>query len=114
VVEQLEQHVSFAESLVKYAEELKLKGAAVDIVQQTSSVHDRTSELLKLEAIQQAVSNLGSIDVTFIATAWTMQSGTNIIGKVHKQLDDGKSLLFFKLKSNCKTHGNYILSYFIL
>jgi hypothetical protein len=60
-------------------------------------VHDRTSELLKLEAIQQAVSNLGSMDVTFIATAWTMQSSTNIIGKVHKQPDDGKSLLFSNL-----------------
>jgi hypothetical protein len=104
VIEQLEQHVSFAESLVKYAEELKVKGTGVDVVQQTSSVRGRTGELLKLEAIQQAVNNLGSIDIAFIVTDWTMQSRTNIIGKVHKQLDDGRSPLFFKLSIYFKTH----------
>jgi hypothetical protein len=68
VIEQLEQHV-VAESLVKRIEELKLQGTGADVVQQTSSLHDGTGELLKMEAIKQAVNNLGSIGVTCIATA---------------------------------------------
>jgi hypothetical protein len=85
----VEQHVSFAESLVKYTDELQKKGSASDIAQQSYTLHERTCELLKLDVIQQVVDGLGSVDVTFAAANWQLLSSANTIGKIHQQRFDG-------------------------
>jgi len=82
VINEVEQHVSFIESLMEYAGELASKGTAGAVTQQTSSIHDTSTELLKLDRIQEAVSDLGSMQVTFTAsTTWPTQSSANIIGQ---------------------------------
>jgi hypothetical protein len=90
VTDDVEQHVSFAESLVKYTEELQKKGAASDIAQQFNSLRNRTSELLKLDVIHQTVNGLGSLDVTFATPTWQTLSKDNIVGKIHHQRSDGE------------------------
>jgi predicted RNase H-like nuclease (RuvC/YqgF family) len=85
VVKELEQHVSFTESLVNYIQELKNKSTASDIARQTNSLRVRANELQKLDAIQQAVDDLGSADVTFTASTWSTNSSGDILGKIHMQ-----------------------------
>lgn len=84
VVEEIKQQISFLESLVEYTEELKQKGGASDIAQQSSSLHERTEELLAAQdSTQQAIDNLGFVDVTFTATNLLSQSYDPVIGYIN-------------------------------
>ena len=89
VVEGIEQHISFAESLRAYTEQLRDKGRSGDVTQQRSSLHNRADELMKLDVIQQAVNKLGSVDVTFTAATWST-SREHIVGKIIRSRSDGK------------------------
>jgi hypothetical protein len=77
-----EQHAAFIESLMKYTEELRSKGTASDVTQQTSSLHKRAEELMRLDAIQQAMDDIRSLDVSFTATT-QQPSQENSVGKVN-------------------------------
>jgi len=90
VIDDVEQHLSFSESLVKYAEELAGKGTAGEVIQQTSSVHVRAIDLLKIDRIMSAVSELGSMNVSFTPATWPTPASGNIVGKVDKA--NGKRL----------------------
>ena len=83
MIGEIEQHVTFTESLVKYADELLKKG---DVTQQTSSVHDRAVELLKLDAIQRTTVDLDSVYITFTPTPTPTKSRGGMIGQVHRQV----------------------------
>jgi len=74
VVGEIEQHVSFIESMVTYTEQLRDKGTACDVAQQTNALHIRAGELMKLEIIHHANNNLNSRDVTFTPATWPTQS----------------------------------------
>ena len=70
VIAELEQHVSFVESLVMYTEQVREKGTACDVAQQSSTLHSRAFELSKLYDKQRASFGTGSTDVTFTAAVW--------------------------------------------
>jgi hypothetical protein len=82
MVGETEQHAAFIESLMKYTEELRSKGTVGDVTQQTSSLHNRAEELMRLDAIQQAMDDIRSLDVSFTATT-PQPSGENSVGKVN-------------------------------
>jgi len=84
VINETEQHISFMKNLGRYAEELMKKGTASDVTQQTGSVHDRAVELLTLDAIQRAISDLGLVDVTFTPATLPTQSTGRMIGKIDR------------------------------
>jgi hypothetical protein len=77
-----EQHAAFLESLKKYTKELRSKGTASDVTQQTSSLHNGAEELMRLDAIQQAMDDSRSFDVSFTATTQE-PSEENYVGNVN-------------------------------
>ena len=92
VIEEIKQHVSFVESLMTYTEQLREKGRSGDVTQQRSSLKSRADELLKQDVIHGAVSELGSVDVTFAAATWSTSNG-DIVGKISKKRIDGESVM---------------------
>jgi len=85
VVGVIEQHVSLVECMVTYTEQLRDKGTASEVAQQTDALHMRAGELMKLDVIHQSINNLDSRDVTFTpATCPITQShGSLVVGKIH-------------------------------
>jgi len=88
VIQIVEHRVSFVEDLIEYTEHIREKGTAFDIAQQTNPLHARTTELVALEILQGAVKDLGSIDVTFIATASTASSESSgtLVGQLRNKI----------------------------
>jgi len=83
VVREIEQHLSFVESMVTYTEKLRDKGTASDVAQQTNAMHIRAGELMKLDAVHRAIDNLDSRDVMFTPATWPSQShGSSVVGKI--------------------------------
>ena len=94
VVEEIGQQISFVESLRTYTVKLRDKGRSGDVTQQRSCLRDRAGELMKMDVIQQAISELGTVDVSFTAATWSTSSG-GILGKISKNRSDGKEILIF-------------------
>jgi len=71
--------------MVTYIEQLRDKGTAGDVAQQTNSLHIRAGELMKLDVIHQSINNLDSHDVTFTPAArpTTQSHGSRVVGKIH-------------------------------
>jgi Zinc finger, C3HC4 type (RING finger) len=83
VMGEIEQHVSFAENLVKYAAELRGKGTNDIILQQSTVLHIRADELTKLDELHQAVDDVHSSDIWFEeAKLPTTQRIRSFIGKI--------------------------------
>jgi len=93
MIGEIEQHVSFVESMVTYTEQLRDKGTAGDIAQQTNALHVRAGELMKLDVIHQSITNLHSDDVTFAPATWPAQShGSSVVGNIQKKPSHGELL----------------------
>jgi hypothetical protein len=95
VISEVEQHMSLADGLASYAEELIRKGTSKDILQQTSDLHDKADELSKLNAVLQSVNQLGSFDLDFHAVNLPNESTGLLIGRIHEQRADGNSFAIF-------------------
>jgi hypothetical protein len=85
VIENIEQHAQFADSLAKYTEELRSKGTASAVAQQIRALHDRASELMKLDHIQLEMNGLGSIEVTFDAAKIPVETTGQLLGTIKWQ-----------------------------
>jgi len=85
MVGEIEQHVSFVESIVAYTEQLRDKGTAGDVAQQTNTLHIRAGELMKLDVIHQAINDLDAGDVTFTPATWPSH-GSREVGELHGKL----------------------------
>jgi len=95
VVGEIEQNVSLVESMVTYTEQLRDKGKASDVAQQTNALHIRAGKLMKLDVIHQASNNFDSDDVTFTPATWPTQSrGSKVVGEMEKKLSHGKLLTY--------------------
>jgi hypothetical protein len=94
VIENMEQHAQSADSLAKYAEELRNKGTASAIAQQIRALHDRASELEKLDHVQLETNDLGSIEVTFDATKGPTEATGQLLGTINLQRVKGKYRIF--------------------
>jgi predicted RNase H-like nuclease (RuvC/YqgF family) len=94
VIKNIEQHAQFADSLAKYSEELKTKGTASSIAQQVRALHDRASELMKLDHIQLEINDLGSVEVTFDAAKITTEAPGQLLGTVKWQQVKGNYRIF--------------------
>jgi hypothetical protein len=90
VIEDIEQHMSFLTSLVKYTEEIRDKGTASDIAQQRSALHGRADELIKLDSIHREVYGLGSMKVKFKVAKLPVERSEKLVGQVYWQSDEGK------------------------
>jgi B-box zinc finger/zinc finger of C3HC4-type, RING len=90
VIEDIEQHMSFATSLVKYTEEIREKGTASDIAQQRSALHERADELIKLDNIHREVNDLSLLKAKFEAANMPVTSSEKLVGQLHWQHDNGK------------------------
>jgi B-box zinc finger/Zinc finger, C3HC4 type (RING finger) len=90
VIEEIEQHKSFATILVTYTEEIRDKGTASDVVQQRSALHDRADELIKLDNIHREVNGLGLMNVKFEAAKIPVTSSEKLVGQIHWEIDNGK------------------------
>jgi RING-type zinc-finger/B-box zinc finger len=90
VIEEIEQHISFANSLIKYTEEIRDKGTASDIAQQKNALHNRTDELIKLDNISREVNGLGLMKLKFEAATVPVMSSEKLVGQVHWQCENGK------------------------
>jgi hypothetical protein len=94
VIEEIEQQISFIESLRTYTEQLKDQGRSGDVTQQRSTLQDRADELMKLDAIglQRASDEMGSVVVTFTAATWPTSVG-DMVGKISKKHNAGDNVL---------------------
>jgi len=102
VVGVIEQHASFVECMVTYTEQLRDKGTAGDVAQQTNALHIRAGELIKLDVIHHAISNLDSRDVTFKPATWprTQYHGSGVVGKIHGKLINKISYIYLCMLRN--------------
>ena len=82
LMHEIVQHQTLVDSLKKYTEELSRKGAGADIARDTSVLHDRVEELLKLEVIEQSRDDMDSIDVKFTASTVVSEECINAVGKI--------------------------------
>jgi len=90
VVGEIEQYLSFIESMVTYTEQLRDKGTASNVAQQTNVLHKRAVELMKLDVVHRAIDNLDSGDVMFTPATWPSQShGSSVVGEIHEKLSHG-------------------------
>jgi len=90
VMGEIEQHLSFVGSMVTYIEQLRYKGTASDVAQQTNALHKRAGDLMKLDVVHRAIDNLDSGDVMFTPATWPSQShGSSVVGEIHKKLSHG-------------------------
>jgi hypothetical protein len=94
VIENIEQHAQFADSLAKYTEELRNKGTASAVAQQIRALHDRASELMKLDHIQLEMNDLGSIEVTFDAAEIPTEATRQLLGTIKWQRVNGNYRIF--------------------
>jgi hypothetical protein len=94
VIENIEQHAQFADSLAKYTEELRNKGTASAVAQQIRALHDRASELMKLDHIQSEMNDLGSIKVTFDAAEIPTEATAQLLGTINWQRMNGNYRIF--------------------
>jgi len=79
---ELTQHLTLVDNLKKYTEELSKKGAEADIARETSVLHDRVEELLKLDVVQQSRDEMDSTNVKFTASTSVSKDCDNVIGKI--------------------------------
>jgi len=82
VVGEIEQHVSSVESLVEYTEQIRNQGTASHATQQTSTLHDRATELVTLQVLKESINDLGSINVAFTAAAWPAEFDGSAVGRI--------------------------------
>lgn len=86
ITEDVERHISFVESLVKYTEELRDNGAASDVAQQARTLRDRADELMRTDDVYRDVSDLGSVQVSLEAVKPSTEANGRFIGLIHWQL----------------------------
>jgi len=92
-VGEIEHHASFVGSMITYTEQLRDKGTACDVAQQTSALHLEAGKLTKLDVFHQAINNLDSDDFTFTPATWPTQShGSKVVGEIEKKLSHSKLL----------------------
>jgi predicted nuclease with TOPRIM domain len=94
VITDIEQRVSFIESLVKYMEELRDQGAASDVAQQARILHDRADELITID-VHREVNDLGFVTVSFEAEKLSTEVVECFIGHIKWQHIEGNFLLSF-------------------
>jgi len=63
--DEVKRHLAAMESYKKYVREIKEKGSPCDIARAASGLHDRVTGLMKFEAMQRTMNDLGRADVTF-------------------------------------------------
>jgi len=121
---EIKQHLTLVDNLKKYTEELSKKGAEADIARETSVLHDRVEELLKLDVLQQSRDDMVSTDVKFTASTLLTKDCDNLIGKIdvtvsakckeiNLQSYVAVSMVFcYHLSYSCH-HQQHIISYIV-
>lgn len=70
VIDNIEQRVSSAGSLVKYTEELRDNGVAIDVAHQLRTLNHKADELVKIDDILREADDLDSSQMLFEAVKW--------------------------------------------
>lgn len=89
VAESIEQRALFIGGLVKYTEELRDNGTAINIAQQVGTLHERADELVKMDDINRDVSILGSVAVSLDAITPPTETNNCLLGNIKWQHSKG-------------------------
>jgi len=82
VREEIERQLLSMESYNKYVDEVRQKGTACDIARAASGLRDRAEELLKFDAVERTLDDLGHADVTFMSSDLIVDSASKTLGEV--------------------------------
>jgi len=80
VHEEIERQQLLMESYKKYVDEVRHKGTSCDIARAVSGLHDRADELLKFDAIECILDNLGHVDVRFMSSDSVIDDANKTLG----------------------------------
>jgi hypothetical protein len=94
VIENIEKHAHLVDSFSEYTEILRNNGTASAVAQQTRALHDRASELMKLDHIQLEVNDLGCVKVTFDAAERPTKETGQLLGTIKWQRVTGNYRIF--------------------
>jgi len=82
VREEIERQLLSMESYKKYVDEVRQKGTACDIARAASGLHDRAEELLKFDAIERTLVDLGHTDVRFASSDFVVDDAGKTLGQL--------------------------------
>jgi len=82
VREEIERQLLSMENYKKYVDELRQKGTACDFAREASGLHDRAEELLKFDAIERALDDLGHTDVRFASSDFVVDDVGTTLGQL--------------------------------
>ena len=104
VHEEIERQLLSMESYKKYVDEVRQKGTACDIARAASDLHNRAEELLKFDAIERTLDDLGHVDVMFASSDSFVDDVVKTLGQLNLK-SAGNSNYF-----HCKFTSVVILS----
>ena len=81
--EAVAQQMSMLESLMKYTEEIIVKGSACDVAREVGRLHRRTTELLKHDVLGEVSVDIQSI--TFAPSGSSIDCNGNVVGSITQQ-----------------------------
>jgi hypothetical protein len=79
----LELRMTSLGGLKAYSQELVNKGTDTDIARETTTLHDRATDLLNFEGVQEDTVAMGTVDVSFAASDVHTEDEVNIVGSVN-------------------------------
>jgi len=104
VQEEIDRQLLSMESYKKYVNEVRQKGTACDIARAASDLHNRAEELLKFDAIERTLDDLGHVDVMFASSDSFVDDVVKTLGQLNLK-SAGNSNYF-----HCKFTSVVILS----
>ena len=81
--EAVAQQMSMLESLMKYTEEIIVKGSACDVTREVGRLHRRTTDLLKHDVLGTVSVDIKNI--TFTPSESSIDCNGNVVGSITQQ-----------------------------
>jgi hypothetical protein len=78
----VEQQLSMIENLKSSVKEMSSAGNAIGQAHEITTFHRQSEKLLRFDAVQNALQNLNSVDITFAASETMAKGNRNMVGTV--------------------------------
>ena len=95
VHEEIEIQLITLKNYKKYLDDLRQKGAACDIASCANGLHDRADDLLKFDAIERSLFDLGHSDVTLTSSNYDINHVNKTLGQLRQNTVKGGELIYF-------------------
>jgi B-box zinc finger len=79
----VEQQLSMIENMKLCTKEMASEGNASSMVCEITAMHSQAEKLLKFDAVQSALQNLNSIDISFAASETMAKGSSNVVGTIN-------------------------------